>query len=339
MLACLFSICATSPPPPPPITASHASPIQLISRIASSGLAADAISHQARWDKPLGGALLRTASLLLLRPASTAIREVKRVDMVPDEQELRLAHGPLATLTANVTHLHIGGLNTLSSFLDLTADGPEHVVASSAFGRLETRASLNARLLGPLGAGELAQPLVLSAVMEGVAVSLRFRLVLKEGVLAAVVASKGSLAALDRADFDIALANVTVSLNGAILVSVTTDDPAACREDASGGEHSRAAEEEPPLIWRLFSRALSSSLRSMVEKEAAAAIRHSIETVLDEFTATAGSVRVPRGNAAPRGRASASGSASGSAASEVALGDAHAVADLQERAMEGADLQ
>ena len=77
----------------------------------------------------------------------------------------------------------------------------------------------------------------------------------------------------------------------------------------------------------------------MVEKEAAAAIRHSIETVLDEFTATAGSVRVPRGNAAPRGRASASGSASGSAASEVGLGDAHAVADLQEGAMEGADLQ
>ena len=76
----------------------------------------------------------------------------------------------------------------------------------------------------------------------------------------------------------------------------------------------------------------------MVEKEAAAAIRHSIETVLDEFTATAGSVRVPRGNAA-RGRASASGSASGSAASEVGLGDAHAVADLQEGAMEGADLQ
>jgi hypothetical protein len=239
----------------------------------------------------LGGALLRTASLLLLRPASTAIREVKRVDMVPDEQELRLAHGPLATLTANVTHLHIGGLNTLSSFLDLTADGPEHVVASSAFGKLETRAILNARLLGPLGAGELVQPLVLSAAMEGVAVSLRFRLVLKEGVLAAVVASKGRLDALDRTDLNIELADVTVSINGAILVSITTDEPGACGEDASGGEH----EEKPPLIWRLFSRALSSSLRSLVEEEAAAAIRHSIETVLDEFHA--GGVRMPRGNA------------------------------------------
>ena len=80
---------------------------------------------------------------------------------------------------------------------------------------------------------------------------------------------KGSLAGLDRSSLTLELADVRV-LVGDIVVSI-----------ADGGSRNENGEEAAPsLVWKLFSRALSTTLRAMVEEQAAIAIREAVEEIL-----------------------------------------------------------
>lgn len=249
--------------------------------------AGDALEAAASWDKPLGRAVLHTASLILLRPAAKAISGLKALDLAPDEEEIVLIGGPFASLKANTTRLHVGGLQSLQTFPELRSDGPEHVIATSAFHILEARAHLDTSFQGPFGAGAGVQPLVLSASLSNVSLCLRFRCTLKRGALSASVV-KGSLAGLDRSSLTLELADVRV-LVGDIVVSI-----------ADGGSKNENGEEAAPsLVWKLFSRALSATLRAMVEEQAAIAIREAVEEVLRGDLPTGGRSRRGGGGAPP----------------------------------------
>lgn len=249
--------------------------------------AGDALEAAASWDKPLGRAVLHTASLILLRPAAKAISGLKALDLAPDEEEIVLIGGPFASLKANTTRLHVGGLQSLQTFPELRSDGPEHVLATSAFHILEARAHLDTSFHGPFGAGAGVQPLVLSASLSNVSLCLRFRCSLKRGALSASVV-KGSLAGLDRSSLTLELADVRV-LVGDIVVSI-----------ADGGSRNENGEEAAPsLVWKLFSRALSTTLRAMVEEQAAIAIREAVEEILRGDLPTGGRSKRRGGGGAP----------------------------------------
>ena len=140
---------------------------------------------------------------------------------------------------------------------------------------------------GPFGAGAGVQPLVLSASLSNVSLCLRFRCSLKRGALSASVV-KGSLAGLDRSSLTLELADVRV-LVGDIVVSI-----------ADGGSRNENGEEAAPsLVWKLFSRALSTTLRAMVEEQAAIAIREAVEEILRGDLPTGGRSKRRGGGGAP----------------------------------------
>ena len=241
-------------------------------------LAGETLEAAAAWDKPLGRAVLKSASLLVLRPSAHAIAALRRLHLTPEVEPLELFSGPLSSLNANVTLMHVSGLESLSAFPALSADGPQVVETTSTFRSLDTHVGLQTRFAGPLG-WTLEQPLVLAATLENVSLTLRFRCAPKRGALAATGARFDKLVALDRSALQLELESVRVRIDGDILVSV---ESAAEPEDEHSSSPAASSGASPSMLWRLFSKALSSTLRELVEEQAALAIHETLQVMLED---------------------------------------------------------
>ena len=130
----------------------------------------------------------------------------------------------------------------------------------------------------------LDQPLVLAATLDNASLTLRFRCAPKRGALAATGARFDKLVALDRSALWLELESVRVRIDGDILVSVESaaqpeDEHSSSHTASSGGASGGAS---PSMLWRLFSKALSSTLRELVEQHAALAIHETLQVMLDD---------------------------------------------------------